>query len=98
MSQDKNWLENLTSQANHFLQDKLRLNLHPDKVYIKTLASGVDFLGWVHFPDHRVLRTTTKYRMLNKLIGELKPETVQAYLGMLKWGNTASLVKIDLGL
>ena len=30
------------------------------KVSIGTLASGVDFLGWAHFPDHRVIRTATK--------------------------------------
>ena len=32
-----------------FLRDRLQIELHPDKVSIATFASGVDFLGWVHF-------------------------------------------------
>ena len=88
MSRDKKYLENVLLDINNFLQNKLKLNLHPDKVYIKTLASGVDFLGWVHFTDHRVLRTATKRRMFKRIGEQLsKNETTQSYLGMLKWGN-----------
>ena len=76
-----------------FLEEKLKLELHPDKVFIKTLASGVDFLGWVHFPYHRVLRTSTKRRMLKSMENDPKPETVQSYLGLLKHGNTYKLAK-----
>ncbi|MDD5156179.1 MAG: reverse transcriptase/maturase family protein [Candidatus Omnitrophica bacterium] len=43
-----------------FLKERLKLRLHPDKVFIKTLASGVDFLGWTHFPYNRVLRNVTR--------------------------------------
>jgi retron-type reverse transcriptase len=88
MARDKNYLENILLEINAFLQTNLKLTLHPDKVYIKTLASGVDFLGWVHFPHHRVLRTATKRRMF-KNIKETngKKETIQSYLGMLGWGN-----------
>lgn len=71
-----------------FLREKLKLELHPDKVFIKTLASGVDFLGWVHFPDHRVLRTATKKRMIRRIKEtEGKEGVVQSYLGMLGHGN-----------
>ena len=31
------------------------------------MASGIDFLGWVHFEDHRVLRTSTKKKMFRNL-------------------------------
>lgn len=60
LSDSKNYLENLLSNIFYFLDKQLKLQLHPDKLFIKTIASGVDFLGWVHFPEHRVLRTTTK--------------------------------------
>ena len=43
-----------------FLEDRLHLYLHPDKISIQTFASGVDFLGWKHFSDHNVLRTKQK--------------------------------------
>ena len=74
-----------------FLREKLKLELHPDKVFIKTLASGVDFLGWLHFPNHRVLRTATKRRMFRRLGESPKEESVASYLGLLKHGNVHKL-------
>lgn len=77
---------------NIFLLNKLKLKLHPDKVFIKTLASGMNFLGWVHFMEHRVLRTTTKRRMFKKLkTSEGKPEVAQSYLGLISHGNSKRL-------
>lgn len=91
-SQDKAWLQIVLLQIQAFLKLRLELDLHPNKVSITTLASGVDFLGWVHFPDHRVLRTTTKRRMLKNIRQkEGKKETVQSYLGMLRHGDAYTL-------
>ncbi len=92
MSHDKDVLHNLLPKVEHFLCTRLHLALHPDKVHLKTLASGVDFLGWVHFPDHSVLRTATKRRMFkNMKEKEGEQETVQAYVGMLRFGNAKKL-------
>lgn len=91
MSQDKSWLEEMLPKFADFLLEKLELELHPNKIFIKTLASGVDFLGWVHFSDHRILRTTTKKRMLRRLSETKKIESVNSYLGLLKHGNTYKL-------
>lgn len=91
LSKNKEYLENLLPKISVFLQTQLRLSLHPDKVFIKTVASGVDFLGWVHFPYHRVLRTATKRRMIRNLKNNQKPETIASYKGMLLHGNTHKL-------
>ena len=73
-----------------FLKTELQLTAH--KISIRTVASGVDFLGWVHFPNHRVLRTTSKRRMFRNIKDSDKnPSTVQSYLGLLKHGNTYKL-------
>ncbi|PIP66849.1 MAG: hypothetical protein CO042_00435 [Parcubacteria group bacterium CG_4_9_14_0_2_um_filter_41_8] len=69
----------------------MRLSLHPDKVFIKTFSSGVDFLGWAHFPHHRVLRTATKKRMMRRIKKHSAKETLQSYLGMLRHGNAFEL-------
>ncbi|MEK7554429.1 MAG: reverse transcriptase/maturase family protein [Patescibacteria group bacterium] len=92
LSDDRSWIESLIPRIQEFLTMRLRLTLHPDKLFIKTVASGVDFLGWVHFPDHRVLRTATKRRMfrgLRKTKG--KNATIQSYLGLMSHGNTKKL-------
>lgn len=92
LSHDKKALEQSLRYIVRFLQEKLKLELHPDKVYIKTLASGVDFLGWVYFPDHRVLRTVTKKRMFKRIVKTSgKIEVVTSYLGLLSHGNAKKL-------
>ena len=76
-----------------FLADELGLSLHPDKTFIGTVAAGMDFLGWVHFSDHRVLRTATKRRMIRRLGNNVTEATIQSYLGLLRHGNTQKLKK-----
>jgi len=89
--EDRRRLENLVISIQEFLKRELKLELHPDKIFIKTLASGVDFLGWVHFSDHRVLRTATKRRTLRRIQSNSAPETINSYLGLLSHGNTYKL-------
>ena len=91
LSHDKAGLARLIPLIQKFLRERLKLTLHPDKVFIKTITSGVDFLGFVHFADHRVLRTSTKRRMLRRLNGTPKEETIASYLGLLKHGNAYRL-------
>ncbi|MEK7228074.1 MAG: reverse transcriptase/maturase family protein, partial [Patescibacteria group bacterium] len=91
LSEDKKYLEELLPKMEAFLIDKLKLKLHEDKVYIKTYATGVDFLGWIHFPHHRQIRTTTKRKVIRKLKGYSKPETVISYRGLLDHGDTYEL-------
>ena len=91
LSHDCTRLFHLLPQLSVFLQNQLHLDLHPDKVSINTLASGIDLLGWVHFPDHRVLRTMTKRRMMKRIAENSSAETIQSYLGFLRHGNTEKL-------
>ncbi|MEK7120486.1 MAG: RNA-directed DNA polymerase, partial [Patescibacteria group bacterium] len=87
-------LENLLPKISDFLEQKLKLQLHPDKVYVKTLASGMDFLGWVSFPYHRILRTNTKRRMLKTLQKNVAETTRWSYIGLIRYGNTYNLSKL----
>ncbi len=98
LSSNREWLEIILSEIRNFLANRLKLTLHPNKVSIQTLASGVDVLGWVHFPDHRVLRTTTKRRAIARTMVEPKSERVASYLGMLKHGNAKKIADEVLAL
>lgn len=91
LSEDQDWLLHILPKIGGFLSEELGLALHPDKVFIKTWSSGVDFLGWVNFPNHRVLRTTTKKRMFRNLEVNNKPEVASSYLGLLSHGNANKL-------
>lgn len=99
LSENKAWLESILSRIRDFLANNLRLTLHPDKISIATIASGIDFLGWVHFHDHRVLRTMTKHRMwrrMEEMAG--RENSVQSYLGFLSHGNTWKLRQKTLSI
>jgi retron-type reverse transcriptase len=50
-----------------FLQDRLRLNLHPHKQTVSPVGNGIDFLGYRVYPTHRRLRRTSGYRFRRKL-------------------------------
>lgn len=92
-------LEDLLPSIRAFLREHLRLDLHPRKVTIRKYGQGIDFLGYVLLPHHRVLRTKARRRMTRKLTeridrckaGELPPESVeqslQSYLGVLSHAN-----------
>ncbi|MFH0950896.1 MAG: hypothetical protein V1765_00265 [bacterium] len=45
-----------------------------------------EFWGAYHY--HRQIRTITKHRIIRQLTGWPKPETVNAYRGLLKHGHT----------
>ncbi len=95
LSENREWLENQIEPIKNFLYYRLGLELHPQKLYMKTLASGLDFLGWVHFPSHRVLRTATKRRMFKRMKGNENIQAANSYLGMLHHGN-AYKIKLKL--
>ena len=91
LSENRACLEKIILSINIFLNNSLKLELHPGKISIKTLNSGVDFLGWVNFPDHRTLRTTTKRRMLKKLAAMENFAVLNSYFGLLKHGSASKL-------
>jgi len=92
LSNDREWLEKQVPKIRKFLWLSLNLEIHPNKIFIKTMASGIDFLGWVNFPDYRVLRQTTKKRMFRKLKENgYKEDSLNSYLGMISHGNTRKM-------
>jgi RNA-directed DNA polymerase len=83
LSTNKNELTNLAKTIGDYLETKLKLHLHPDKTSIRTLASGIDFLGYIIFPNHIILRTTTKKRMLARI----NKINLPSYLGLVEHCN-----------
>ncbi len=94
LSGDKIYLRKLTTLISRFLADNMKLQLHPNKVFIKNIGSGLDFLGWVHFPHHRVLRNTTKRRLFKALASDDSEASLISYHGLLKHGNGYKLQKL----
>lgn len=91
LSERRTDLKKVLPKLRQFLHEELRLTLHERKVSTRTHASGVDFLGWLHFPHHRQIRTATKRKVVGMLRGHPKPEAINAYRGLLRHGDTYRL-------
>ena len=53
-----------------FLGNSLNLLLHPDKIIIRNTRRGIDFLGYIILPYHRVMRAGTRRRIICKVINK----------------------------
>lgn len=103
LAQDKKYIYSLLPQIKNFLMEKLCLELHPDKIIFTKIHRGIDFLGYVVFPHHRLLRTKTKRRMFRKIKERIKRynlgiidkynlnQVLQSYLGVLSHSNSFKL-------
>lgn len=102
VSTNKKELENILDKVGIFLKTKLALDLHPNKISIRKLHSGIDFLGYVVFPHHILLRTKTKNRISKNLDFKIKDyvagktgkenleSVLYSYLGTLSHADTYS--------
>jgi len=59
---------------------RLKLRLHENKITVRKLRQGIDFLGYVVLPNCVVLRTKTKRRMLRRV----NSDNLSSYLGLLE--------------
>lgn len=85
--EDKELLINCRYKIEDFLREHLRLKIHPKKLTLTTYASGIDYLGYVSFPHHRVIRTKTKRRMFRRV----NKKNFSSYSGILKHCHSNSL-------
>lgn len=94
LSEDKNYLLKLLPAICEFLDNKLLLELHPKKISIRNLHNGIDFLGYVIFPHHRLLRTKTQRRIEMGLCKQLKEQEI----GIIRYEQVAQSLHSYLGV
>ncbi len=82
LDRDRELLSSYIEKISDFLKASLKMELHPKKVSVGKYHRGVDFLGFVCFPHHRILRTKTKRRMLRKLGEGFNKDSFISYLGL----------------
>ena len=101
--QDKAYLKSLIPIIKSYLQDRLRLTLHPKKIYLQHYSKGVQFLGAVIKPNRIYIANRAKgnfYAAIEKqnaLVKEHKPSkeeeakflsSMNSYLGLMKHYKT----------
>ncbi len=103
LSDNKEYLEKLIVNLEHFLEFELKLFLHPHKISIRDYYLGIDFLGYIVFPNFVLPRTKTKKRLfrkihkkvelykMSKITAESLSQSIQSYLGYLTHANAYKL-------
>lgn len=94
LADNKNDLNILLTKIEKYLNDTLKLFLHPNKIEIRDYYLGIDFLGYVIFPNYIIPRTKTKKRIFKKLNDEkMFNQRLQSYLGYLSHCNGYKLAQ-----
>lgn len=108
VSRDKRKLKKVILKIKDFLEKKLKLELHPKKIYFQPACRGVEYLGVIIKPYRCYISSRVKNNFLRKIAsinkkltkGELTDECkkkiisqINSYLGMLKHYNTYNLRK-----
>ncbi|MDO8430369.1 MAG: RNA-directed DNA polymerase [Candidatus Taylorbacteria bacterium] len=103
ISENLEYLKGLINKLRLFLREELQLEMHPKKVSIMKYDQGIDFLGYVIFPYHVLLRRKTWKRIIrnikNKIYSykqgmvseESLKQTLQSYLGVLSHAHAYKL-------
>jgi len=97
----KKRLEFYKKKIEEFINKELKLNLHPDKTGIFSLANGLDFLGYRIFYHYKLLKKRN-IRKFSKCVESYKNGIIRkdkflgsykGWEGYAKWANTYSLRK-----
>lgn len=90
---DREYLASLPGILGMWLAKNRALELHPRKIILRKLSQGIDWLGWVQLPWHRVVRTKTRRRMIWRIQQYGRHDQLQSYLGLLSYGDAWEIRK-----
>jgi len=97
LSKNKEFLHKHIDKLKQVLNNKLQLELHPNKIALRKLGWGIDFLGYIVLPHYILPKTKTKRRIFKKLKEkeglENFNQSVQSYLGYLGHANSFKITQ-----
>ena len=103
VSKDRNWLIEILPLITQFLKERLLLDVHPHKVHLRKISTGIDFLGYVVRPHVKTVRNSTRRRIVRKvglarkivLSGEMSIDeyeaTLESYKGVISHARDREL-------
>jgi len=79
---DRRHLNTYLDSIGDFVQNNLKLELHPKKIIISKLTWGIDFCGYIVRPYYILPRTKTKRRIVKKVTNEtISTQALASYVG-----------------
>lgn len=93
LSNKKSHLHEVLAQIRAFLQSNLKLELKQNYQVFPVEKRGIDFVGYVFFHTHVLLRKSIKKRFAKAVSKKRVPATIAAYYGWAKHCNSKNLLK-----
>jgi RNA-directed DNA polymerase len=92
LSGDKESLHQLLLEISEYLQNNLRLQVKSNYQVFPTASRGLDFVGYVFFHTHILLRKSIK-KNFARAIAAGRTECIPSYWGWAKHCNSSNLLK-----
>lgn len=83
LSESREFLLELLPKISSFLENELRLTIHPNKISIRRWSKGIDVLGFISYPSKTIMRPSTERRMFKWLDFQLTPSDFDEQLDAL---------------
>ncbi|WP_379963954.1 reverse transcriptase/maturase family protein [Epilithonimonas sp. UC225_85] len=93
LSADKNILHRIFSQIENYMNSNLKLEIKNNYQIFPITARGIDFVGYIHFHTHTLLRKSIKKRFARMLKRNPRRESIASYTGWTKHCNSKNLLK-----
>jgi len=92
LSNSKATLHQLLADIRHYLHTNLKLTIKPNYQVFPVADRGIDFVGYVHFQTHTLLRKTIKQAFARKVYKGAGNQVLAAYWGWAKHCNSQTLL------
>lgn len=89
---DKEYLHRVLVGVTKYLNQKLKLQVKRNYQVFPVIL-GIDFCGYVHYPDHKLMRKSIKQAFCRKIAKGINRLSLSSYLGWAKHCNSRHLIK-----
>lgn len=93
LADNKPYLHQLRADITEYLGDNLKLTVKENHQVFPVASRGIDFLGYVFYHTHTLLRKRIKQSFIRMLAGNRNSASVAAYQGWAKHCNSRNLLK-----
>ena len=89
----KEYLHELFAVIRKYLEENLNLAVRPNYRVAPVGSNGIDFVGYVHFHTHVLLRKSIKQNFARMVVRRRNPASIASYMGWAKHANCKHLIK-----
>jgi len=91
LSDSKEFLHKILANIKSYLKENLKLELKPNYQIFPVESRGINFLGYVFFQTHTLIRPTIKDEFIKMVKNRFNKQSLASYLGWFKHGNCINL-------